>query len=648
MSVASSKSSQSRYRAPATNDDDDDDNSLDSNDETDSVTSSSVDNSSMASSVDEVKLKLAQMKRANKNKVPQSKLLMKFKNFISPEQRAQNEANKRIDTGLRSCLMLHSPVELSALCGVLELKPLQRANISIDLIIAFTKEQDGNFLEKKVLKVVNNMWEGALFEYLKSIGHPIITSQDPKQTVMKIWRQGGFQEYSETSFTPHYLQKRVVTRHDAEQSPDIAVRQERLKAAEVLIKYTERELFEEHNYTNALTFFQQLGEMRRQEAEFRDYLINQLELVRSQISRAESNVKLAHEMTGEGEERYLRGVHELTEKLSVYEVAYEHEMQGRVNTLQDIASLEEIVRSMAQVFTRHRQVIHSSSPRDKAANFRQFLQSSSSESKWKTLPPQTLQRYNRHLQNIYRTVTCEGWAHRQVDEILTTTITDQERRLTEQQKVIDKLNETLLQKDQKIRRLEEEVKRREREIALAASELTHRYVTNLAVRKEAWQMGIRMTGRVNHLEDKLRSIEAILKTAIQITSNKLLISFCQGINNVLEIVPAVTMTELYEGGEMRVEDRLSELVRQDEIRVALLSGGTKTKKKKKVIKKGGAKKSSGGAKKSSGGTKKTTGATTTGSKKSTTGSVSGKKPTTTTSGSKTAVKKKAAAPKKKK
>ena len=36
------------------------------------------------------------------------------------------------------------------------------------------------------------MWEGALFEYLKSIGHPFSNMfLDPKETVMKVWQEGG-------------------------------------------------------------------------------------------------------------------------------------------------------------------------------------------------------------------------------------------------------------------------------------------------------------------------------------------------------------------------------------------------------------------------------------------------------------------------
>jgi cell division protein FtsB len=655
----------------------------DDDDETESIcstTTSSTNESSVASSIDDVKLKLLQMKRANNKKLPQSRLLMKFKNFVSPEQRAKNELNKRIDSGIRACLAFHTPVELSSICGTLGLKALQRAVVSVESIIKYCKgseptasgeesegggDEDDDFNESKVLKVVNNMWEGALFEYLKSIGHPIVTSQDPKQTVMKVWRRGGFHEYDHTSFTPHYIQKRVLTRFDQEQSEDISSRQSKLQKLEKEIKFIERELFEEHNYQNALSFFQQLGEIRRLEVEFRDYLIFQLETARAQISRATSNVTLGHEMVKEIEERYLKGVSELNEKLSIYEVSYEDEMETRVKSIQQMALLEEVIQSMSTVGATHRQLLHSSSAVDMEETSRKFLLSTNS--KWKTVSHESLVKCNRHLQNIYRTVTSDLWSTRQLTETLCGTVSSQAKEIIKLQKEVKRLSKRVEVRDLKIVKLEDAVLRREEEIAMAAREMCAMEVTHGTVRREAWSLGIRMTGRVNGLEEKLKAIETILKTGIQISGsssassggssgggNRLLSSFCHGINAVLGVVPKETMSELYELGLMREEDRLSEMVREDEMRLALLSGGAKTKKKKKgVVKKGKGtgKKTSGGGKsagKSSGGKKVTTG----GVKKSaaSAGATGGAKKTATGNSASASVKKpsKAVASKKKK
>ena len=43
-----------------------------------------------------------------------------------------------------------------------------------------------------MLSLLNIMWEGALFEYLRCIGHPIHSMLvDPRETVLKLWQEGG-------------------------------------------------------------------------------------------------------------------------------------------------------------------------------------------------------------------------------------------------------------------------------------------------------------------------------------------------------------------------------------------------------------------------------------------------------------------------
>ena len=59
---------------------------------------------------------------------------------------------------------------------------------------------------------------GALFEYLKLVGHPQQNIQtEPKYAVMKMWRENGFTVKAPGAFTPHYIQRHVLTRHDTDQ-----------------------------------------------------------------------------------------------------------------------------------------------------------------------------------------------------------------------------------------------------------------------------------------------------------------------------------------------------------------------------------------------------------------------------------------------
>eukprot|EP01036_Dinobryon_divergens_P043109 gene43109-57352_t len=113
-----------------------------------------------------------------------SKLLSKYKGKKTEAQIAHEAAVARMTEGLRLTLKLHKPVELSSICGVLGLKTLERAHDSMEFIMEYAKDGD-EVAETKVTKIVEAMWEGALFEYLINIGSPLQSSAaDPKVHVL--------------------------------------------------------------------------------------------------------------------------------------------------------------------------------------------------------------------------------------------------------------------------------------------------------------------------------------------------------------------------------------------------------------------------------------------------------------------------------
>ena len=71
----------------------------------------------------------------------------------------------RMQDGLRKLLELHSPVELSSICGCLKLKTQEKANTSIDQILIYASET-GELDAERIKNVFKFMWEGALWEYL--------------------------------------------------------------------------------------------------------------------------------------------------------------------------------------------------------------------------------------------------------------------------------------------------------------------------------------------------------------------------------------------------------------------------------------------------------------------------------------------------
>lgn len=78
-------------------------------------------------------------------------------------------AMKRMQEGLTKLLTLHTPVELSSLCGCLQLKVQQKAATSMDLILRYASETE-ELDEERIQHILRFMWEGALWEYLHSIG----------------------------------------------------------------------------------------------------------------------------------------------------------------------------------------------------------------------------------------------------------------------------------------------------------------------------------------------------------------------------------------------------------------------------------------------------------------------------------------------
>jgi hypothetical protein len=66
--------------------------------------------------------------------------------------------------GLAAILMMHTSAELSAICGVLGLKTLQKGNDSLDQIIKYVSPE-GQVIDELVDKVMENMWEGYLLTY---------------------------------------------------------------------------------------------------------------------------------------------------------------------------------------------------------------------------------------------------------------------------------------------------------------------------------------------------------------------------------------------------------------------------------------------------------------------------------------------------
>jgi hypothetical protein len=172
--------------------------------------------------ITDAELRLQQIRRGARDKSREG-FANKLQGLKSLDEINREQSLQRIKDGLHHVLMLHSPVELSSCCGMLGLKVQQKPVNSIEQIMAFalsdTKQEEG-----KMQKVLSVCWEGALFEYLRAIGHPVYTEfLDPRETVQAIWQKGGILE-TKRAFTPHFVRREIKKRYASIQAEDITSR----------------------------------------------------------------------------------------------------------------------------------------------------------------------------------------------------------------------------------------------------------------------------------------------------------------------------------------------------------------------------------------------------------------------------------------
>ena len=172
--------------------------------------------------VSETEARLAHLRRGARDKAP-NRFEAKLAGLKTPEEIQREHSMVRIKEGLNHILMLHTPVELSSVCGVLGLKVQQKPKQSLEQIMGYALS-DPKQEEGKLNRVLSCLWEGAVFEYLRAIGHPVYNElNDPRLTVAKIWQQGGILD-TRTAFVPHFVRREVKSRYANVQAEDITSR----------------------------------------------------------------------------------------------------------------------------------------------------------------------------------------------------------------------------------------------------------------------------------------------------------------------------------------------------------------------------------------------------------------------------------------
>jgi hypothetical protein len=148
------------------------------------------------------------------------------------------------------------------------------------------------YTEVRLQRILDCIWEGAIHEYLGAIGHPQLNIRlDPRKFLMKLWTEGGFVAENRV-FVPFYIKREVKKRYEWVTSEDILHKLKNLRETQEKSKRAERAVVQEHDYKNILTYFNFMSDLRGEESEVRDYIIDQLETSRSRQDANEEAVRI--------------------------------------------------------------------------------------------------------------------------------------------------------------------------------------------------------------------------------------------------------------------------------------------------------------------------------------------------------------------
>jgi hypothetical protein len=450
-------------------------------------------------------------------------------------------ALKRMQDGLRKLLSLHSAPELSSLCGCLGLKAQLKGAASVEMILKYASETE-EMNEHKITRILNYMWEGALWEYLHSIGHPVHSMLlDPKLTILKIWEEGGLIQ-GNTTFIPHFIAREVKKRYEWVQSEDIKSRLEKLRIAQETTKRAERKVVSEHDYTNILTYFSQMSDLRKLENSVREYLISELEIARSRVDSCQDTAAMSRAQIAEGEMHFIRVAEALNEKLAYSEFVCDTLQNERYATERDLQRLTAIIDSYtAAELSRETSGGGVIAPHT--------FSDASDSSKSVRLLHKKLQQYHSLRNKADNSLRDRTRGHIEEIDRLEILIREYEEELSE------KMDETDL--------LVERVNRTESELKVCARRLMKGEIREKISREQSWSSVLRFASKTNEFDQKMRLIKPLLIAGLGHKKNKTLSDVCRTLITTLPVIKnKYEYNLIMESFIMTQEDTYSKLVRK--------------------------------------------------------------------------------------
>ena len=179
------------------------------------------------------------------------------------------------------------------------------------------------------------IWEGILYEYLRASGMPLRTADnDPRIFTLQLWRKQA-QQMREKAFKPHYIPRNVVTRlikknNDVSLDSDLMAVLEGIEVKEIASKRSEvptpgdivllllslmclrtcpcpqAKMRSERDYRNVVTYLSCVTDMHDYERDARNYLIGEVQQLRSRMSHQQVSLDITMMQLEELEERHMK------------------------------------------------------------------------------------------------------------------------------------------------------------------------------------------------------------------------------------------------------------------------------------------------------------------------------------------------------
>ena len=252
-------------------------------------------------------------------------------------------------------LSLHTPNELSSICGQLGLRILQKASVSIEQVMKYMENshKDKIITMEVAEKVLTCMWETPVLEYLRSTGHPVhpLSKMDPRKSVLTLWIEGGFiSAVGSSDFVPHFIVREVKKRYALSTlSSDIVSTLERIRLQQEKVKRAEQSLMVDRDYRHILKYFKELGDLRAMENKLRDVLVSELDISRAEKDSAEETMGIVTEQLGEVEMQFIAVAEDLNAQLANVECLCESMLRERLKAESELQRLGLVVESFIDV-----------------------------------------------------------------------------------------------------------------------------------------------------------------------------------------------------------------------------------------------------------------------------------------------------------